>query len=100
MVLVVGYDKATATLVSTRRSGPLPLVGMAEGLHGFVVDPGPAERDDQAAIALVDALAGDGLDAQRGAVGHNLTTRGVRPRRSRSCFGITRRHGLSMDGRI
>src|SRR5215207_5163080 len=56
--------RATATLVSTRRPGPLPPSGIAKRPHDVVVDLHARCRDYEPAGALVKRLLGARLHAQ------------------------------------
>src|SRR5918999_2053499 len=63
---------ATATLVSTSSSAPLPLPGIAERADELVVDLGTARRDDEAPVAFVQGVLDQRFNPQAGAVGSHL----------------------------
>src|SRR5215211_632564 len=68
--------RATATLVSTRRSGPLPSTGIAKRPHDVVVDLHARRRDHEPAVALVKRLLAHRLNAQARTVRAHLDLAG------------------------
>jgi hypothetical protein len=63
---------ATATLVSTRSSAPLPPAGIAERAYEIVVDLDATRRDDEPTVAFVERFLSEWLDAQAGTVSRHV----------------------------
>jgi hypothetical protein len=62
---------------------PLPAAGIAKRAHELVVDLQPTRRDDQPAVALIQRLLGERLDAQARTVSVTSTSPGRRTTSSR-----------------
>ena len=79
---------ATATLVSTRTSGLLPLSGIAERAHEFVVDLEAGGRDHETTVAFGQGLSpNDRFDAQAAPVCAHLYLTGAKAERISKLLG-------------